>query len=104
MGGARLKGDIQANNLVVNADGASFVTLTGAAPQIEVNANGASNADLSGLVAANAGVNADGASTISVLVNGVLNVSAKVHLPSITLAMQKSACNLVSEGSTLEQK
>jgi hypothetical protein len=75
-GNSELFGDIRAGDARFNLSGNSSVTLTGSAADVEVDVSGSSDADLSEFPAADAIVDASGASTVSVNLSGRLDADA----------------------------
>ena len=75
-GNSELFGDIQAGDARFNLSGNSSVTLTGSAADVEVDVSGSSDADLSEFPAADAIVDASGASTVIVNLSGRLDADA----------------------------
>lgn len=75
-GNSELFGDIRAGDARFNLSGNSSVTLTGSAADVEVDVSGSSDADLSEFPAADASVDASGASTVIVNLSGRLDADA----------------------------
>ena len=103
-GASKLTGDLQATNLNVTAEGASTVQLSGSADNVSVTASGASTVDLAEVAAGYGVVEAEGASEVTVQVNGQLDAqslgaSQVYYLGDTTLGMISE-----SEGGTIEAK
>ena len=75
-GASRIHGDIAAIDLDLNASGASNIFLAGTGSNIIAVASGASTIDLTELAAVDAQTEASGASTITVNIEGILDVDA----------------------------
>lgn len=75
-GASHLSGDITCGDARLDVSGASRLELTGAAKNLRVNASGASTVSLDDFPAADADVEASGASRATVNVRGVLNATA----------------------------
>jgi len=75
-GGSHLKGEVEAADAVFEVSGGSWVTLSGSAGNLRVNASGGSYAELGDLAVADANVDASGASHITVNPSGTLDADA----------------------------
>ena len=75
-GASRLSGDITCGDARFDVSGASRLELAGAAKDLRVNASGASTVSLDDFPAADANVEASGASRATVNARGVLNATA----------------------------
>jgi hypothetical protein len=75
-GASHLTGEIEAGAVRLDASGGSRVTLTGSSEDIVIDASGASHVDLAGFPAADANVQASGASRVTVNASGRLDVDA----------------------------
>jgi hypothetical protein len=73
---SRISGEIESGRLVVDAFGASQVTLSGQAGDVQMHLMSASVADLSGLSAQDMNATLEGASTATVRANGTLDARA----------------------------
>lgn len=76
LGASSLQGDVEAGDVLVNADGASQVTLSGSGQNLTVAAAGASTVDLTKFSAADANVYAGGSSEVTVNPSGKLDAVA----------------------------
>jgi hypothetical protein len=75
-GASSLGGDLTCGDAQFNVSGASKVQLKGSAQDLNVEASGASTADLSNFASKNTVVNASGASKVNVAPSGTLTVEA----------------------------
>jgi len=75
-GNSALLGDIQSGDSRFDVSGNSSVTITGSAGGVTVDASGSSVVDLADFPASDANVDASGASTVTVNLNGRLNADA----------------------------
>jgi hypothetical protein len=75
-GASSLGGDLTCGAAQFNVSGASKVQLKGSAQDLNIEASGASNADLSNFPSQNTTVNASGASKVTVAPSGTLTVEA----------------------------
>jgi hypothetical protein len=76
-GASSLRGDIEAGQAQFRTEGASDVTLSGSAGDVDIDASGGSTVDLGDLTAGDASVEADGASRVTVNASGTLDVDAR---------------------------
>jgi hypothetical protein len=74
-GTSSMEGDIEAGAVACELSGSSAINLDGSADDLTVKASGGSVAKLSEFPAANADIEASGASTVTVNVNGTINAN-----------------------------
>ncbi len=75
-GASSLRGDIGAGDISIDLSGSSDANLTGSGGNLTLDASGSSDVDLSDFPVADAGIDASGASTVTVNPSGRLDVEA----------------------------
>ena len=103
-GASSLSGDIEAGDTSIEASGSSQLTLTGSAEDVIIHASGSSVVDLEDFPVANADLDLSGASQITVLTNGRLDVEASGGSTVYYLGDPTLGTTHTSGGSSIERK
>jgi len=98
-GASRLDGDMAGEDLTLDLNGASRVTLTGTAGRLKIVANGASLVQLGSLAAESVDLDANGASRIEVNAGGAVTGRAN-GASTITVSGSPTSIDVETEGAS----
>jgi hypothetical protein len=98
-GASTLNGELAGEDLTLDVNGASVLTLTGTAGRVNVKANGASQALLGDLAAGDVVVDANGASRIEVQTNGTVTGTAN-GASTVVVTGSPTSVSVKTEGAS----